>query len=300
MTTFEPVSLDDFLLKPWPLGHFSASQAKQAVVCPEQFRRVKILGHLARPNVSREWGSADHETAGFNYSQKISTEKDLPAPELQEHFVNGFEERVEKAGGPDEIDWLDSAGDRKMFADQTPKQCVETVKTKGSGLVTAYREQIAQDLFPETVEEEFLIEPEGLGIPIKGFIDVVARRRDAFTREMSEPMILERKTRGQMGAPKPADLFQARVYQLARPLEAEFHISSRPNARVQTYPSEGMEAPETTVRSLRAILLEIAGYYALYGPDQPWPDHGRQHDWMCGFCSFKATCPWWHKEYWPK
>lgn len=295
-TLFEPASLSDFLLRVFPKEHLSASLAKQWVKCPEQVRRVKFLGHKAKPSAAMEWGSADHDTAGFNYQQKIITEKDLPAAELQEHFVNEFEQRVENLGGPDEIEW---DGD-KDFAGKTPKQGVTVVKDKGVKLVSVYREQIAESLFPLTVEEELFFQPEGLPLPVKGYIDVTARRRDGITGEMSGPMILERKTRGSLREPKPEDKFQARVYQLAKPLPAEFHISSRPNAKVGTWNGDPIEVPERTVASLKAVLLEIAACWSLYGLDHPWPDRGRLHDWACSYCALKPTCPWWHEEWWPR
>ncbi len=296
MSVFEPVALDDFLRGFWPEGHISVSQVKQFSKCPEQFRRVRVLGHKARPSAALEWGSADHETAGFNYAEKITTEKDLPVAELQEHFVNGFEERVEALGGPTEIDW---DGD-KDFDGKTPEQGVAVVKDKGVRLVAAYREQIAQDFYPETVEEPLLFEPDGLGVQVKGFIDVVARWRNPLLGDFSPPMILERKTRSQIRAPKPEDIFQARVYQLARPLPAEFHISARPSGRVQTYDPFPVENPRGTVELLRSTLLEIATCHALYGPDRPWPGRGKLHDWSCGFCALKPTCPYWDPQWWPK
>ncbi len=296
MTVFEPVALDDFLLRFWPEGHISVSQAKQYAKCPEQFRRVKVLGHKARPSAALEWGSADHETAGFNYAQKINTEKDLPVPELQEHFVNGFEERVDELGGPDEIEW---DGD-KDFDGKTPEQGVAVVKDKGVKLVKTYREQIAGQFFPETVEEPLLFEPDGLGIQVKGYIDVVARKYNPLSKDFSGPKILERKTRSQIRAPKPEDVFQARVYQLARPLPAEFHISARPSARVQSYDGFPVEDPRATVALLRSTLLEIASCWALYGAERPWPGRGKLHDWACGFCAMKPTCPYWDPQWWPK
>ncbi len=300
MSVFEPVALDDFLLRFFPEGHISASFCKQTARCPEQQRHTRFLGEKARPSAALEWGSADHDTAGHSYLAKVESEKDLPVAELHEFFVNSFEERVEEAGGPGEIEWVGTKEDEKMFGDDPPEKCVETVKDKGRALVTTYQEQIAIDIFPETVEEEILFQPDGLEIPVKGYIDVVARRRDPFTGEFSEPMIVERKTRSQIRAPKPEDIFQARVYQLARPLPAEFHISARPSARVQTYDPFPVESPRATVAMIRATLLEVAGYFALYGLDQPWPGRGRFHEWACGFCSVKPTCPYWVPDFFPK
>lgn len=310
-SVFEPVALDDFLLRsmdwnalvrsnPDDPPHLSAGFAKGWNKCPEQMRRRYFLGHKAKPSAAQEWGSADHDTAGFNYRKKIDTEKDLPVPELQEFFVNEFEERVEKLGGPDEIEWDGTKDDAKIFGGKTGEQRVEIVKNKGRSLVTTYREQIAPSVFPQTVEEKIVFEPDGLGLPVVGYIDSVIRHRNPFTGEFTGPLILERKTRSQIRAPKPEDVFQARVYQLAKPLPAEFHISARPSARVQAYDPFPVESPATTVASLRAVMLEVAACYTLYGIDHPWPDKGRLHDWACGFCAFKSTCPWWHEEYWPK
>ncbi len=304
MTTlvFEPASLGEFLLKGFPSletsdghQHISASSLKMFVRCPEQFRRRYILGHKAPPSGAQLWGRADHKAVEVNYEQKISTMEDLPVAEVQERFATEVEQAI--AGVDEEISW-----DGALFKEKTESQAIALVKDRGTALVGIYQQQIAPAIFPVTIEEEFLLPLNGCP-PIKGRIDLKAKRFDLFTTEtqIANPFNIERKTKAQNRAPGKDDLFQSRIYELVNGLPVEFQVSVKSTSpRVSIHDPQPLEPPERTREALKRVVLSIASCASIYGDEQPWPDHGRMHDWACGFCSFQTSCPWWHPEFWPK
>lgn len=299
--TFEPTSLADLLLKRVPAEHVSASSLKMFVRCPEQWRRRYVLGHRAPPNSNMLWGGADHRAVGHNFEQKIETEKDLPVKEVQERFAHELDAGIESA--EDEIEWSG-----RDLEGKTQEQARAFVLDRGANLVGMYQEQVAPALFPASVEEEFLLPLDGLP-PIKGYVDLTATRNANLVPVLiplgadpfSEQFVVERKTKGSNQPPAPEDRFQARLYELAKGLPVEFQVSVKTaQPRVTIHEPLPLEPAERTLESLRRTVLGIATCFALYGEEKPWPDHGRLHPWGCSHCGFKASCPYWETDYWPK
>ncbi len=299
MTTFEPVALDDFLLKFFPREYVSASSLKMYVRCPEQWRRRYVLNQKAPPNSNMLWGGADHRAVGANYEQKIESEKDLPVKEVQERFAAELDEGIAQAD--DEIEWAGKDLDGK-----TPAQARDFILDRGANLVGMYQEQVAPVTFPLTVEKEFLLPVDGLGVPVKGYVDLTAERRvsvpfQAETHSHEGSFVVERKTKGSNQPPAPDDRFQARVYELATGLPVEFQVSVKTaQPRVTIHEPLPLSSVKSTTESLRRMVLGIAHCYTVYGEEQPWPDHGRLHTFACSFCGFRETCPWWEPQWWPK
>ncbi len=309
MTTFEPVALDDFLLRFFPREYVSASSLKMYVRCPEQWRRRYVLGHKAPPNSNMLWGGADHKAIEFSYKQKLTTEKDLPVEEVKERFVHELETRIDEEGGAGEVEWSG-----RDLEGKTPEQATTFVKNRGANLVAAYQEQVAPITFPLTVEQEFLLPIDGLSIPIKGYVDLTAHRSrpedPLFTAPhapyQSPRFAVERKTKATNQPPAPDDRFQAHLYEYATGLPVEFQVSVKSaQPKVTIHEPQPLEPRERTAASLKRLVLGIATCFSLYGEEQPWPDHGRLHMFACGTaekpqCGFRSSCPYWHEEYWPK
>ncbi len=287
--TFQPTSLSEHLLKLFPREYVSASSLKMFVRCPEQWRRRYVLGHKAPPNSNMLWGGADHRAVGANYEQKISTERDLPVKEVQERFASELDEGIARAD--DEIEWSGKDLDGK-----TPAQARDFIVDRGTNLVGMYQEQVAPITFPQTVEQEFLLPVDGIPVPVKGYIDLVAERTDVPSQ-----FVVERKTKGTNQPPAPDDRFQARLYELASGLPVEFQVSVKTaQPRVTVYDLEPLASTKGTTEALKRMVLGLAHCYAVFGEEQPWPDYGRLHTFACSFCGFRSSCPWWHEEYWPK
>jgi len=289
---FEPTSLTEILLKIFPREYVSASSLKMAVRCPNQWRFRYVLGRKEPPSAALLWGGADHKAAEHNYAQKIASEKDLPVKEIKEFFAAELDKRVEEDGGAEEVEWKG-----KDISEKTPKEAHAFVKDRGTDLVACYHEQVAPTIFPVTVEEEFLFPIDGLP-PIKGYVDIVGQRRDALMTEPSEPFIVERKTKSANRLPSPEDRLQGRIYQLVKPLPLEFQVSVKTQVpKVILHEQTLPEPHDLAVESVKQTILALASFYALYGPDDPWPDWGRSHEMFgkpaCEFCGFKPNCEWW-------
>ncbi len=302
MSVFEPIALDEFLLKFFPREYVSASSLKMFVRCPEQWRRRYVLGHKSPPNSNMLWGGADHRAVGFNYQQKIESERDLPVKEVKERFSYELDMGVEHAEG--EIEWSG-----RDLEGKTPKQAHDFILDRGANLVGAYQEQVAPITQPLTVEQEFLLPIDGLGVPVKGYVDLTAKRRGnaIFAPAMGtephfeKPFVVERKTKGTNQPPAPDDRFQARVYELATGLPVEFQVSVKSaQPKVTLHEPLPLSSEKSTIESLKRAVLGIATCYSLYGEEQPWPDNGRLHPFSCSYCGFRESCPWWDPQWWPK
>ncbi len=285
MSAFEPVALDDFLLRGFPREYISATSLKMAVRCPNQWRFRYLLGWKEPPSSALLWGGADHAAVEHNYAQKIESERDLPVSEVKDFFATTLDEKVEEAGGAGEVSW-------KQDEDQA------SVKDRGVELVAVYHEQVAPEIFPLTVEEEFWFPLDGLP-PLKGYVDIVGSRQNLLMPERSSPFIVERKTKAQNRPPSLEDQLQARIYQLVKPLPLEFQVSVKTKPRVVIHEQQPPEPHGLAVESVRQTILALASFYALYGPDDPWPDWGRTHEQFgksaCEWCGFKPNCEWWRR-----
>lgn len=71
--------------------HISATQLEMFWRCGEQYRRRYVEGERIPPAVAMLVGTALHKGAECNFSQKIESHRDLPASEIIEAAVAGFE-----------------------------------------------------------------------------------------------------------------------------------------------------------------------------------------------------------------
>ena len=71
--------------------HISATQLEMFWRCAEQYRRRYIEGERIPPAVAMLVGTALHKGAEHNFSQKIESHRDLPAAQIVEAAVAGFD-----------------------------------------------------------------------------------------------------------------------------------------------------------------------------------------------------------------
>ena len=151
--------------------------------CPHQFERRYLRGEIIPPGIAARLGSATHKAAQLNHEQKLHTKADLPLGDLQDaardHYVNLIK-------------------DEGVFI---PKdQLAEKDKLLAAGLdatvrlTKLYREALAPAIEPVLVEEKLTMEA-GLGLPLRGTIDV-------FTADQWLPDL---KTAAKSKRPKDAD-----------------------------------------------------------------------------------------------
>lgn len=299
---FVPRSLEDLELE-WPpeITHFSASSAKMAVRCEEQWRQRYILGKKSPPNLALIGGKADHAAIEQSMLKKITSFTDLPVKEVTEAFVESVEKEVDQAGGLSELEWKDD-----LDTEAARVREYDDLRTHGQRVVKAYHETASPLLQPIAVEAPIEILVPGLPVKVIGYIDLIANDAqlqidNPFFDVSAQTRIIDRKRRKRASAKiEPEWSIQAEIYQLAHPLRHDWHISVHgtktpsvmlPNAHptlVQAVPSR-----ERSERLLQQIVAKIGWLYQRYGPDDPWPTTGKLHPWACGFCAYRPACWGW-------
>jgi putative RecB family exonuclease len=258
----------------WPSGlpdHLSPSSLKTWMRCREQWRQVYLLGKRQRPAAAMIWGSAHNfALVEQNFAQKIGTGEDLSVGDVELAFAEGFDQRVDR----EDVDWKSDK----------PAE----IKDRGVKLAAAYHQTVSASVQPLTVEESFSIDVPGVPVPVVGRMDVTEETRT-----------IDLKTGGkrEMNAD---NVFQGRVYQLARPVTMEFHLATKTKVpgiyTPPEYPEFGFaysEAEQARTRMVLALLAaDIVSTYERFGPDQTWPG-AFTYGWACSYCGFKPTCEYW-------
>ncbi len=129
--------------------------------CPHQFERRYLRGDIIPPGIAARRGSATHKAAQLNHEQKLHTQTDLSVGDLQDvardHYVRIIQEEgvfIPRDQLPDKDKLLAAGLDASVR------------------LTTLYREALAPAIHPLLVEEQLTCEA-GLGLPLKGTIDVL-------------------------------------------------------------------------------------------------------------------------------
>lgn len=311
MDAFAPATVEELaheVTQSWPaeLDHLSASSLKMFFKCPEQWRRRYVKGEKIPPAATLIQGRADHTAIEHNFREKIVTGDDVPVDDVAMIFAVEIDKEIEEAGGPGEVDF-----GAKVKGKTERRKAAAAMKDSGVELVKAYRVQQCPGFEPVAVEEAFELEVPGVPVKITGRLDLVGRPVQHFFGQ-SEPtrgpeVIRDRKTTGRaMKTPEMEWRVQGGIYMLHRWLPHEWHLSVKTKEPKIITP----EVPEyeelvlkpspllhrQTTMQLRRLVLGIGFMYVTYGPDEPW-DGAILHQWACGYCGYKPTCPWWRTDY---
>lgn len=148
--------------------------------CQEQYRRRYIEGEIVLPGIALLTGSGVHKGAEVNFTQKIESYRDLPASDIVEASVVGFEERYRSDGLL--LSGLErKTGERKVIA---------TAKDQVAALADLHAKSQAPLYQPAHVEKEvrFPIPNEDYDIfTIVDLIDDQDRVIDFKTAARSKP-----------------------------------------------------------------------------------------------------------------
>jgi PD-(D/E)XK nuclease superfamily len=266
-----------------PIDHWSPSSLAMLRRCPYQWQQRYIHGRKERPAEAPVIGTAVHAGLERNFDQKIESHVDIPTVELVNWFTDeGWDTciRIEQERRGDEILW-----------DTSPDEA----KTRGTTMLAAYRNVVAPRIQPTSVEGAISVD-FGLAVPVEGRFDIL---RDESCIDIKTGKRAQKK-------PKEAWRIQAAVYGHATGKPVEFHSLSATERNAVTIvtpldtedllvnPDEQERA--RMVYDLRAVSAEACMYMEIFGPDQPWPTHGRFHDWACSYCGFRKGCPAWSSE----
>lgn len=272
----------------WNLGeylnHWSPSSLAMLRRCPYQWQQRYILGRKERPGQARVVGSAVHAGLELNFEQKIKSHEDIPTVELLTWFSDegwGSTIKAEQEAAGEEVLW-DDQPDEAMY--------------RGKLMLGAYRNTVAPRIQPTATESEIEVD-FGLPVPVIGRFDL----------ERAESVIDFKTGKRTQKKPKEDWRIQAAVYGEARKRPVEFHsitvtaakgtvtiVTPLEEEALLVNPSE-LER-RRMVADLRAVSTEACLYMSIFGPDEPWPTHGRFHTWACDYCGFRAGCPAWSSE----
>jgi len=301
MKEFAPRSLED-LRHEWPpdLKHISASSLKMWMRCPEQWRRRYVLHQRVPPAAALIQGRADHQAIAGNFEQKLETQEDLAVSDVAALFVEAFEGEIDKEGGYAEVDWGESNTSMKEKRREAGR-----IKDRGVELVSIYHKEVSPWVMPESVEYRFDLPAGDLPVAVIGYIDLTAYDVNAFHAPGESGVVdgtlkmIERKTSATKRT-QPEWAVQALVYQQARPLDVDFHLSIKQARQYVAWadPKWRVSYTDTTRRRgmllLQQLVSEIGLTYQQYGPDLAWPGHGLNHPWACGYCGYAPLC-WWKR-----
>jgi hypothetical protein len=274
-----------------PIGHWSPSSLSMLRRCPRQWQERYVKGRKERPAEAPVVGTTVHAGLERNFRQKIDSFADLPTAELiewydDEGFAATVAEEQERRGF--EVYW----DTRKK--DGTPD--LDAIRARGRSMLGAYQNKVSPRIQPNAVES-FVSVDFGVSVPVEGRADLVRN---------AEP-IIDWKT-GKRARKKPDESWriQGAVYQEAIGRPIEFHsVTSSPSGSVAIWTP--LEAPDLLIqptlreraemrRTLALIEAEACMYMDRLGPDEPWPTHGRFHEWACNYCGFRSDCPAWEEE----
>ena len=266
-----------------PIDHWSPSSLDMLRRCPYQWQQRYIHGRKERPAEAPVMGTAVHLGIERNFAQKIETHEDLPIAGLLEWYSDeGFVSAVFS----DEL-----RSGQEVLWDTGPEQA----RARGRQILSEYHLHVAPRVQPLSVEGAISVDL-GAPVPVIGRFDV----------ERDESVIDVKSGKRKQMKPKESWRIQAAVYGEARGKPVEFHSLSASSSTssvtiVTPLESEAMlvqptVAERTEIRTrVRAISLEACLYMDLFGPDLPWPTHGRWHTWACDYCGFRSGCPAWRE-----
>ena len=265
----------------WPEGlpsHLSPAAISEYFACPEKWRRKRLLGEREPSAPNLLIGNAVHASVEHIYRVKIETGELPPLAEAADAAAEGWTSAVDEAKERDGIEWGDTKPD--------------TAKDQAVSLASAYRKcRTTEETLPLAVEESGEVSMLGVPVPVRYRVDV--RTADA---------ILDVKTVSSstsFKSPRPDDRLKALVYIRATGLQLDWHYIKKNVKPVVATPisDPGLSLPASSIvlavaeRRMSSAAAEMLRLFTQYGPDETWPTNAPEHQWRCGYCGLRKTCP---------
>jgi hypothetical protein len=247
--------------------HLSPSQLDMMSRCGEAYRRRYIEGERIPPGIAMLSGTGVHAGAEVNFRQKIDTRVDLPADDIVDAAVDGFDKGI--AGGYE-------VGPE----DESP----DAARDQVADLARLYADEIAPEYQPRFVEQSVRIELPG-SHDMLGILDMA----DDAGR------VVDLKTTGKSKSQAEADAspqltFYAAAHkvltgELASEVRLEVLVKSKTPKRVLLASTRGPADFAALANRINVASSAIAA--GVFLPADP-------NSWMCSpkWCGFHATCPY--------
>lgn len=292
-----------------PVKTLSPSSINQFQRCPEAWRRKYVHGEWPKGDASASsiMGNAVHGSAEQNFRQKTTSGIDFSVPDIEEAYDASFENEVEKNGGAGEVNWTMKVGKEKVKL--TPDQA----RSKARPLAVMYHTDVAKTIQPLGTEEWFTLNLDGIGVPIRGKIDIISQDKkksdmkfstylkktpDVSWRLQALTYMLVDKTTNKDGTTRIGNIGD---------FDFEWHTGTfggvRSGPQIMTprqSPELGLALDDTTkliaYEAIKSAVDSILAFWDRFGPDNVWPG-ALQHTWSCDFCHFNpkkgGDCFWW-------
>ena len=163
----------------------------------------------------------------------------------------------------------------------------DAARGQAEAWVYHYYEQMGKHLNVTATEQEIEIAVPGVPIPVVGYVDIETPER-----------IIDVKTTGYLNRNvklNPEWKLQARIYQLAHPKPAEFHVLTRAKTDPLIVPGskeDKLYIPVGEVSRTQKIVQDtydlIRYMWSTYGESE-WPG-APNHDWASKYCAVTNCC----------
>lgn len=147
--------------------YLSPTQLDTFCRCPEQYRRRYIEGEKIPPGIAAHRGSGVHTGVKINFRQKRESHRDLPARDIIDAAVAGFDDAVNRRGillTPEEK----ARGVQAVIAEQRDATAV---------LAKLHAEEQAPDYQPSITEQKVRIVLPNAAYDLLGIVDLMDTRR---------------------------------------------------------------------------------------------------------------------------
>lgn len=258
--------------------HLSASQLESIARCPEAYRRRYIEGDKIPPAIAMIVGSGLHKGAEVNFRQKIETHSDLPASDIIDAAVAGFE--AQAAGG------VSFSADE---ASRGIKNVLGEAKDAVAEFARVHAKQQAPDYQPVLVEQTVLIELPGPR-NLLGVIDLLD----------DQDRITDFKTAGKKKSQADADdniglsvyaaSFQSLYQKPPQLVQLDTIVRTKTKIERQVIESQRSDADMAALANrINVVSRQIEA--GIFPPATPGA-------WWCGpkFCGFYASCKFVNSE----
>lgn len=242
------------------------------LTCPEQWRRVYLVGETSRCSSALLIGRVDSKAREVDLGQKIHTGINMPLEAVKDAAASAWDAEVEKEAENGGIEW-------------DPGEVPGKVKDYSIAVASAYRLQRAEQVLPIAVEERAEWTRPTVPFTIAGYIDVT-----------EQPRIREAKTSNKrVSKPSAGWLAQAAIYSAASKKPAVFDVTAKKDRPEVVPEMDGYDVAKAELKTEAFGVSVAEGILALLekiGPDRHWPGTAStQLLSACGWCDLRASCP---------
>jgi len=254
--------------------HLSPSQLESYARCPEAWRRRNIDKEIIPPAIVQLQGRGVHRGAAVNFTQKIESHADLPASDIVDASVAGFE--AETAGGYLLSDEELAVGQKKTLAQ---------AKDQTAALAELHATEAAPEYQPVLVEHPVRLNLPNSSHDLYGILDLADDKR----------RVVDHKTVKRKPSQVDVDsLLQLTYYAAAhRVATGELPSELRIEALIKTItPKRAVITTQRTREDFQALSNRInvvlkaiaAGIFPPATPGAWWCD--------ARYCGYHPTCPY--------